>query len=103
MSSVMAWSNTLPKEKQETDDPELQDEESETEEVQEPTDEQVEKKVYVKFVENDYPLRYAIKEETRCPNTSSLNRWKRSVCQPASRSPTSSPTYCVPASFTVVL
>jgi hypothetical protein len=32
VSSVLSWSNTLPKERTESDDPELADEESETEE-----------------------------------------------------------------------
>lgn len=53
----MAWSSSSAKEKVETDDPELMDEDSETEENAEPVDEGVEKKVYVKFTENDYPLR----------------------------------------------
>jgi hypothetical protein len=54
----MAWSSSSPKEKVEIDDPELLDEDSETEENAEPVDEGVEKKVFVKFTENDYPLRY---------------------------------------------
>ena len=57
VSSVMAWSSSSPKEKVETDDPELLDEDSETEENAEPVEEGVEKKVFVKFTENDYPLR----------------------------------------------
>lgn len=54
----MAWSSSSPKEKVETDDPELLDEDSETEENAEPVEEGVEKKVFVKFTENDYPLRF---------------------------------------------
>lgn len=57
MSSVLAWSSTAPKEKLETDDPELLDEDSETEENAEPVEDGVEKKVFVKFAENDFPLR----------------------------------------------
>lgn len=59
VSSVMAWSSSSAKEKVETDDPELMDEDSETEENAEPVEEGVEKKVFVKFTENDYPLRNA--------------------------------------------
>jgi hypothetical protein len=58
VSSVLAWSSTPAKEKLETDDPELVDEESDVEEnVDAVADEAVEKKIFVKFVENDYPLR----------------------------------------------
>ena len=50
MSSVLAWSATPPKEKQEADDVELIDEESEAEgEPEIVAEEAVEKKVYVKF------------------------------------------------------
>ena len=59
VSSVLAWSSTPPKEKIETDDPELVDEDSEAEENADAVaDDAVEKKIYVKFLENDYPLRY---------------------------------------------
>jgi len=65
VSSVLAWSATPPKEKQETDDVELIDEESEAEgEVEIVAEEAVEKKVYVKFQESEYPHRYLNLEKT---------------------------------------
>lgn len=73
---MLAWSDTKPKEKQETDDAELADEESEAEEGAE-VEEGVEKKQYVKFVENEYAKRkarpeyeYLVSYETLCLSAS---------------------------------
>jgi hypothetical protein len=74
VSSVMAWSHTPQKEKQDADDPELVDEESD---VEGEGEEKEERPSYVRFLETEYSARRAapeyehlISRETLCLSAS---------------------------------